>query len=788
MLADKEQQESQEYTLDQPVNIVGAVQSLVIGDHNTVNPSFTVTRHDAYVAQESPSVPPYWVERGQLVSQAASALTPGSVVTLCGMSGSGKSTLAARIAAEVAPHFLAGCFWVDLEADNIDEVLLRIALAFGHDISLLKSRQDRARTMRSLLTGQSVLLVLNNAWSTLDTDVFLPVPQSCAALVTTCNDAVAASVSTADVISVGELSETDAISLLAKLSGAPASEPYLGQIAKALGQLPLALELAGKLARQQARRPGFSWQTFSNYFSEGDRRLALGLAGTSVRAAFDATWSHALEMNAHHAFTLLGIFKIGNIYTAEAAACWDTDEQQTQDRLNQLLDLSLVKLVDPVTIRIHPLLADYAKAMLEKVEPEKRTCAHCRVADYLLETIPRPLQNLHGMAVLLHSHYHAAMARDSKRASRIYPWFDDSSDDNIAVGGFLIDYGQHHALVELRRQHLHLSENNSDWSRSFDYFYLGSALKDIGQLEEAEKHMIQAVKLVDNPDTDFHHQSLGLGKFLMGLGQVQLCMGKLDAAEVNLKRMVDFDRKVNATGEYGSAHSNALTGLLQLADLYTQSTEPDALEQTERICHEVYNEAEKYGIGSIAVMALARLTSLYLRLNQDRAVVMLRHATEIGKASEEAFYGRQGARYARNLADCAVEMALNGVWLNGKSVLEDALDLLCLAISNASRSESRQELGQALYQLGNLFEHVFIIGRDSPLTAAWACYALSEAYLKDNEGGSPLNAQFRIDERITPRIEETNRTSVAKAVAADPWRLIEEALSPRKLDLNLHHD
>lgn len=771
MPEDKEQQATKE----RAVNIVGAVQGLVIGDHNTVNQSFAVTHHAAYVAQESPPVPAYWIERAQLVSQAASALTPGAVVALCGMGGSGKSTLAAHISTEVASRFPAGCFWIDLAAGNLDEALLRIALAFGHDISLLKSRQDRARTVHSLLTGHAVLLVLDDAWSSADTDVFLPLPHSCAALVTTRNDAIAANVATAGVIQVEELAEDDAIALLAKLSSTPASEPLLRQVAKTLGQLPLALELAGKLARQQARRPGFSWETFANYFSEGDHRLSLGLAGTNVRAAFDATWSHALETEVQRAFTLLGVFKVGDIYTAEAAAAWNADEQQARDYINQLLDLSLVRLIDPVTIRLHPLLADYAKATLENHDQAERIRAHYRVADHLFQAIPRPLQSLNDMTVLLRSHYHAAMAGDRERAERVYPWFD-AGTNNIAVSGFLMDHGQHHSLVELRRQHLQFSENASAWSRSFEYFYLGDALQATGELDEAEECMLRAVKLMEALGNDEHSKSLGLGKFLMGLGQVQAQMGKLDEAEASFQHMVDFDRKIQASGGVVGAHNSALIGLLQLADLYTQSTKSDRIKQTERICREVYDEARQYRMAPIAVMALARLTNLYEQADPDQALETLHLATEIGKTSAEAFSGRQGARYARHLANSASALALNG-----KPSLEDALDLLCLAISNAGQSDARQELGQALYQLGNLFEHYFIVGRDSPFTAAWACYALSESYLKENEGGSPLNAQFRINERIIPRIEETDRTAAAAAVDADPWCLIESALSPHKL-------
>ena len=210
------------------------------------------------------------------------------------------------------------------------------------------------------------------------------------------------------------------------------------------------------------------------------------------------------------------------------------------------------------------------------------------------------------MTVLLRSHYHAAMAHDHERAERIYPWFDDGTN-HIPVSGFLIDRGQQHALVELRHQHLKFSEGNSAWSRSFEYFYLGDALQAIGKLEEAEECMLQAVKLMESPDIDEHDQSLGLGKFLMGLGQVQTQMGKLDEAKASFQHMVDFDRKVQASGEVAGAHDSALIGLLQLADLYAQSNTPGRIKEFERICREVYDEARQYGRAAIAVMAMTRL-------------------------------------------------------------------------------------------------------------------------------------------------------------------------------------
>ena len=127
--------------------------------------------------------------------------------------------------------------------------MLRIALTFDRDISLLKSRSARAQTVRSLLTGQAILLVLDDARQLSDLNAFLPLPSSCAVLLTTHDDALAASVAT-EIVDVDELPAADAVALLAAVSGSPATEPLLPRVTVVLGGLPLALELAGKLARQ----------------------------------------------------------------------------------------------------------------------------------------------------------------------------------------------------------------------------------------------------------------------------------------------------------------------------------------------------------------------------------------------------------------------------------------------------------------------------------------------------------------------------------------------------------
>lgn len=760
---------------DGSTSIVGAVQGLVIGDHNTVNQTFNITQHDAYLAQEWRALPAHWVERTSVANQAVNALMPGAVVALCGMGGSGKTALASRIASEVASRFPAGCFWIDLAAGEIDDALLRIALAFGHDISLLKSRDARAQTVRSLMAGKVALLVLDDAWKATDLDCFLPLPQSCAALLTTRDDSLAASVAN-EVIAVEELAPTEAAALLAKASGTPDTEPVLPRLAQLLGGLPLALELAGKLARQQARRPGFSWKTFADRFAEGKQRLSLGLIGITVRAAFDQTWTRGLQSELQRAFALLGIFPAGSISTAEITAAWNADNTQSLEQLNQLVDLSLIRPVDSVSIRLHPLLADYAREMSNELFGDEKISAHQRVADYVFNAAPRPPRTLSDISFVLRSHFHAASAGDHERAERVYPWFprvngEVTSDtvQPVAIPGFLIDHGQYQTHLLHERLGLELMKESSPWARSFAVFHVGEASMRTGELNEAEEYFKQAVTLIENEDG----REIGLSKFLMALGQAQAQMGKLDEALASFQRSVDFDRKVDAEGGVVGAHSGALISMLGMADVLGASDKAESLDQANRICQQVHAEAIEHHKSDIAIMALTRLVDFFRQTDPQQSVDLLRQAKQIAQMSPNALAGRQGARYARLLGENAMNLATSQ-----QPTLEDALDWLCLAIAHSGECEAWQELGYALYDLGNLLEHILING-EPPLLASWACYSLCESYLRETEGGSARNAQFRIDERIMPRIEESQRAEAAASVAADPWGLIDAALSPR---------
>lgn len=749
-----------------PVNVTGVVQGLVIGDHNTVE--INVVKHEAYVAREAPALPAHWIERADLLARAA-AVAGGGVVALVGMGGTGKSALAGRVAAETAQAFPDGCFWIDLAAEEGEESLARIARAFGHDITALDTK-DRPRIVRSLLTRRRVLLVLDDAWSVESTDLFLPPPAGCAALVTTRNEAVATAVAT-DVIAVDSLEREHAAAMLARVFGTQDAMPDLAGLAEMLGGLPLALELAGKLARKQARRPGFAWDAFAASFATPAQRLGLGLADASVRAAFDTTWTRALDAPRQRAFALLGLFEPGEISTAEAAAAWHAAADAARTILDDLVDLSLIRFVDKVTVQLHPLLADYAQEKARELAEDERIAAHRRIADHLFERAPRPPRTLADLRYVLRSHIHACSAGDRERAGRVYPWFREGQA-LTSVPAFLIDRGQVRTRVRHARLELALAGDLPAITRSWYMFWLAEALMGAAAFTEAHDHMRDALAIMEGPEADDDERALGLSKFLLYAGQIHVAVGDDVAAEAAYRRAVEYDRKLAADGTVHGAAGRALITMLQLGDLLERRGDGSG---AVKIFFDALEEAKAIGEADVAVMAEDRLARMTAQTEPPYALNRIREARAIVAVAPRAFAGRQGARYARQLADTAANLAFAG-----EDAIDDSLALLAIAIRSAGQVDAQQELAASLYKLGNVLEHFHLLDREAPLAAAWAAYALADRFTQETEAMATNGAQ-RIELRIAPRMTEAQRATAAAAVEADPWGLLDAALAPTSI-------
>jgi tetratricopeptide (TPR) repeat protein len=756
-----------------PVQVTGLVQGLVVGDANTVTQHFHVVRHEPVHAREAPALPDFWVDRPALADRALALLLQArpAVVALLGMGGAGKSRLAARVAAALEPACPGGCFWVDLRGDSVDAALLRIALACGHDISLLPSTAARAATVRTLLAGRRVLLVLDDVVSPEDTSAFLPPPPGCAVLLTTRNDAVASAVAD-EVLEVPPLEPQAALALLAGAAGAPVDEPALPAVAAALGGLPLALELAGRFARQQSRRAGFSWAALLERLAEGRARLDLGLAGRSVRLAFDTTWDRALDDALRDAFARLGLFEARDLGMAEVAAAWGLSPAEARPALDALLDLSLLRTVAPSSFRLHPLLHDYAAERARVLGADVRREVHRRVAEHHLAQISAPPRTLAELAPALHAHWHAAAAGDRELARRAYPWLAVGPGPSMAVPAFLIDRGQR--ALHLRHERLHhaLGSDDPPWARCVAERHLAQVMLDAGEAAEATRHLEEAVRLLDSDAVDDDQRVLSLGSTLMAAGRAHASAGNLDRAEALLQRAVAWDRAVEAGGTTIGAGEGACIAQLQLADLQQQRGDRTAARATAL---DAARRAAAAGYAQPAAMALQRLVQLDRADTPAAAVHWIDQALVMVEQSGRTFAGRQGARYARLLGEAAADLALAG-----HASGSQAQRLLAIAIRSAGEAGAVVERGWALVRLGQWLERVVGDNLQVTLGGAWACYEVAAGDLADLDEAAVVIADIRqrLQAPVWSRLDNPARAALAEAVAADAWSVIDAALSP----------
>jgi len=322
----------------------------------------------------------------------------GTVISaVSGTAGVGKTALALRWAHRVRDEFPDGQLYMDLRGydpgqplssgDALAGFLRALGLA-GAEIPL--EVEERAASYRSLLYGQRILVVLDNASSVEQVRPLLPGTPSAVVMVTS-RDALAGLVARhgAARLDLDLLPLDDAVALLGALIGARvAAEPdAAAALAGQCARLPLALRLAAELA---AARPGTPLAALVTELADQQRRLALLDAGgdprTAVSAVFSWSYQH-LPAEAARAFRLLGLHPGPDFDPYAAAALIHTSVEQAQHLLDQLARAHLIGPTSPGRYGMHDLLRAYATHLAGTEDSEaERWVALTRLFDHYLGT------------------------------------------------------------------------------------------------------------------------------------------------------------------------------------------------------------------------------------------------------------------------------------------------------------------------------------------------------------------------------------------------------------------
>ncbi|CAL9454591.1 Regulatory protein AfsR [Streptomyces sp. enrichment culture] len=316
-----------------------------------------------------------------------------AVSALAGIGGVGKTTLAVHVAHQARPSFPDGQLYVDLQGAGPrpaepETVLGSFLRALGTaDSAIPDSLEERAALYRSVLAGRRVLVLLDNARDAAQVRPLLPGTDGCAALVTSRVRMVG--LAGAHLVDLDVMSPDEALALFTRIVGEErvASERQAAlDVVAACGFLPLAIRIA---ASRLAARRTWTVSVLAAKLADERRRLDELQAGDlAVKATFELGYGQ-LEPAQARAFRLLGLADGPDISLAAAAAVLDLPEEETEDLLESLVDMSLLESAAPGRYRYHDLVRLYARACAERDEqpPSEREAALSRLVDFHLSTV-----------------------------------------------------------------------------------------------------------------------------------------------------------------------------------------------------------------------------------------------------------------------------------------------------------------------------------------------------------------------------------------------------------------
>jgi tetratricopeptide (TPR) repeat protein len=337
----------------------------------------------------------------QLDALTALAADAGSAVVITaigGTAGIGKTALAVHWAHQAAASFPDGQLYVNLRGFDPTGTPLEAEAAvrgFLHALGVPPARIPadpgaQAALYRSLLAGQRILVVLDNARDPAQVRPLLPGSPGCLVLVTSRSQLTGlVAADGARTLPLDLLTPREARDLLARRLGAGrvTAEPGAAEeLAVLCARLPLALNIT---AGRAAARPAFPLAVFASQLREARGRLTALDAGdvtADVRAVF--SWSYrALSPAAARTFRLLGLHPGPDITPPAAASLTAASREQASAVLDELASACLLTEHSPGRYAFHDLLRAYAaeQARTHDTETERHE-ALCRALDHYLHT------------------------------------------------------------------------------------------------------------------------------------------------------------------------------------------------------------------------------------------------------------------------------------------------------------------------------------------------------------------------------------------------------------------
>jgi transcriptional regulator with XRE-family HTH domain/tetratricopeptide (TPR) repeat protein len=316
------------------------------------------------------------------LAQVREWTSDGGVVVVSGDAGVGKTTFAVRA---VRPSLFVDLRGLDAKPLSAAALLARLIRALDPGVRIIPRDIAEASTLwRTMIGGQSLVIVLDNASSEEQVRPALPAGGPAVVLVT--SRRTLGGLDGVRRLRLEPLPEADAVTLLASILGpAAATGEELRRIAELCVNIPLALRIAGN---RLAGRPGWTAGHLIARLAEQERRLDTLTAGdVRVRAAFDLSYQQ-LSGVSRRLFRRLALVPGPSTGPELASVLVGEPVLVTEEALDDLTDLSLLQQRPDGRFEFHDLLRLYADGELQREEsPDDRAAAERRRDEWLLDTV-----------------------------------------------------------------------------------------------------------------------------------------------------------------------------------------------------------------------------------------------------------------------------------------------------------------------------------------------------------------------------------------------------------------
>ena len=585
-----------------------------------------------------------FIGRQEKIADLIASLAPGHITALWGPGGIGKSAIASEVLHKITDggqhlpdDFPDGLIWHDFyRTPSADAALEQIALTFSEEPR--PTPQDAAKRA---LSGKKVLLLLDGAEAT-DLNRVLETAAACAVIVTTRNRE-----GVSDRREIETLPPQDAEALLQAWAGDMAQDPEpLSQICQLVGNLPLALRLAGAYMGEEKEPAAQYLKWLKNTTLEaldfGERKEQS--VSVLLKKSLDQVSNQAAAI-----LSIAGVLAVAPFAREPVAAALDVEADELRKPFRELTGYALLVRSDDRYTLSHALVGTFARenhpppdpaverlavfftafaekhskhgpegyARLDTDRPlilQTLTACHAR---NLWEPVGKLVWAIHDfldikghwrdLRATLHAGIEAARALKNR--------YDEGAHLN-QLGLAYSHLGQLEKAIDHYQQALAISMEIGDLrGEGNDLCNLGSAYSDLGQVEKAIEHYQQALTIFrEIGDRKSEGVILGnLGNVYNDLGQVEEAMEHYNWALTIAREIGDRRSEGNHLGNLGLAYSA----------LYQVEKAIEHYEQALAISREIEHRSDEGRL-------LAKLSMAYRSNGQvEKALKFLEQSQEI---------------------------------------------------------------------------------------------------------------------------------------------------------------